>query len=73
MKVKVKQHFGGFRYVDVPDARLSDDIDDNLELVFTYGQNEVQPQDRPSLMAGDIIYFNDDQYLITFVGFKLLR
>lgn len=40
--------------------------------IFHYGQNEAQPQDHPSVSAGDIIHIGEDRWLILAVGFKKL-
>ena len=43
-----------------------------LNLIFKYGQNEIQPQQAYSASVGDIIRFAGDLYLIRPVGFLKL-
>lgn len=42
------------------------------EEAFRYGQNETQPQDHPSVSAGDVIHIGEDRWLILATGFKKL-
>ncbi len=47
---------GILREVDVPDEELTGCIEKDLELVFRYGQNEIQPQNKMcGVSVGDII------------------
>lgn len=44
-----------------------------LDLVFKYGQNDIQPIDGVrSLMVGDLIFFNGQYALIKALGFNVL-
>lgn len=47
-------------------------IDAMLNEVFLRGQNEEDPQDHPSVSAGDVIHIGEDRWLIMAVGFKKL-
>lgn len=38
--------------------------------VFLRGQNEEDPQDHPSVSAGDVIHIGEDRWLVLGVGFK---
>lgn len=68
-----------FRVVELPDHDLApfEDIEDVLNAVFYYGQNDVQPsKDFPSLSIGDVIHYTNDHkaeyYLVVPVGFYKL-
>jgi hypothetical protein len=49
--------------------------DKQLELVFHYGQNEFQPQQKPSVSVGDIIYDADERfrYIVLPFGFMDIK
>lgn len=40
--------------------------------IFKAGQNEVQPQEHPSVSAGDVIHIGEERWLTLGVGFKKL-
>jgi hypothetical protein len=61
---------GEVRPVDVPDEKLTDNVMENLELIFHYGQNDFQPLPFPSVSSGDVIHYNDKTYTVDFVGFS---
>lgn len=71
---------GIIRVVRVPESAIEDAVleseDDKvaiLPLVFEYGQNEVQPKEgRCSLSSGDVIYVDDQPWLVMPVGFRQL-
>ena len=44
----------------------------NLEAIFCNGQNENDPQPKPSVSCGDIIDYNGTYYVVQFVGFKMI-
>lgn len=76
MKVKVELNMfmpGKIRTVNVPKHKLQGTINQQLDQVFYYGQNDFQPQKLPSVSAGDIIQFKGDRYLILTLGFKKLK
>jgi len=60
---------GEERIVTIPDNQLWPNVDNNLELVFEYGQNEVQPQNKCSVSVGDIIHWVDADYMVSAHGF----
>ena len=60
---------GEERIVTIPDNQLWPNVDNNLELVFEYGQNEVQPQNKCSVSVGDIIHWVDADYMVSALGF----
>ena len=76
MKYNVELHAfrdGEIRTVDVPlDREMSVNSDfEMLELIFLYGQNEVQPQRLPSVSIGDVIYLKHDRkFKVDFFGFE---
>jgi hypothetical protein len=75
MKFRVEMlalgNWGDIREVEVPHHTFTD-IETTLEKVFEYGQNEVQPQQRPSVSMGDVIVMDTDKWLIRDFGFRLL-
>lgn len=66
------------RLVEVPKNRFcEEDILENriskeacLEIIFQYGQNDVQPQQHPSVSVGDVIHFGGKTYTVDFMGFS---
>jgi hypothetical protein len=64
---------GEVRPVDVPDEKLTDNVMENLELIFHYGQNDFQPLPFPSVSSGDVIHYNDKTYTVDFVGFSEIK
>ena len=62
---------GTFREVEIPDVEIPNQ-DALLDSVFYYGQNDFQPQQMPSVSAGDVIYLNGKKILIKGAGFKEL-
>jgi len=58
---------GEIRQVNLPDEVQEDRI---LDAVFYYGQNDFQPQNHPSVSAGDVIRWNNENHLVAGVGFK---
>ena len=60
------------RIVEVPNDKITEDTNRNLEMVFEFGQNEFQPQNHPSVSVGDVIQYNDEKYLVKNIGFKKL-
>jgi hypothetical protein len=66
---------GEVRKVNVPDealTRAKEDTDNILEAAFYYGQNDFQPQNHPSVSAGDVIRWKEENYLVAGMGFKKL-
>lgn len=64
---------GEIRRVDVPDEHANqEDIHNVLEGVFYWGQNDFQPQQHPSVSAGDVIRCRGENWLVAGVGFKKL-
>lgn len=47
-------------------------VDAMLNEVFLRGQNEEDPQDHPSVSAGDVIHIGEDRWLVLAVGFHKL-
>jgi hypothetical protein len=62
--------FGEMRQVEVPDSVLNGNLENTLECVFHYGQNDHQNQPYPSVTAGDVVHINNETYMIAGVGFK---
>lgn len=61
---------GEIRQVDIPDEKVSDDVDAMLELAFHYGQNDFQPKNHPSVSVGDVVRYNGERYKVEMIGFK---
>jgi hypothetical protein len=61
---------GEIRQVDIPDEKVSDNVDDMLELAFHYGQNDFQPKNYPSVSVGDVVHYNGERYEVDMIGFK---
>lgn len=71
MKIKVELwafENGKIREVDIPDdgERKECEI---LNLVYHYGQNDIQPQQMPSVSVADVILYNDNRYVVIGMGF----
>lgn len=73
MKIEVEMHAfedGKIRVVDIPaDAAEGADAQDLLDLAFTYGQNDFQPQPICSVSVGDVIRLESKRYRVEPVGF----
>jgi hypothetical protein len=53
----------GVRYVEIEgDLRRNNLLADLLEAIFVAGQNDVCPQDKPSVSVGDIISDGEGRY-----------
>ena len=50
--------------------RDQDALNEILDNVFKYGQNDFQEQDKPSVSVGDIIQLKDRYFMVMGVGFK---
>lgn len=74
MKVEVEMlAFGGgqIRVVDIPEADWPTDHPANqLEAVFLWGQNDVQPQQIPSVSVGDVVRLDGKRYRVESMGFS---
>ncbi len=51
------------------EVTLPDDVDENVDNIFHFGQNEIQPLNKPSVSVGDIIEFKNELYLVNDFGF----
>lgn len=59
------------RPVKVPDSELRKNLAGNLELIFKYGQNDIQPvQNRCSVSVTDVIEYCNKLYVVCSIGFK---
>lgn len=64
---------GVIRKVDVPYREFMPVRPSHqLELVFHYGQNEVQSRPFPSVSVGDVIRLHGRRYVVGPVGFRRL-
>lgn len=64
---------GAVRKVDIEDRLANESVQDVLENVFYWGQNEHQEQDMPSVSVGDVCRVFDDRWLCCSVGWKELK
>jgi hypothetical protein len=70
-------HLERFREVLIPTERMAKiallpedkKLSSILDAVFYYGQNDFQPQEMPSVSAGDVIFWNDQIFKVMGVGF----
>lgn len=72
---QMKFNNGKIRVVEVPTHEFyqCDSIIDQLEMIFKYGQNNYQPQEKPSVSTGDVITIKGkDKYLVAPIGFEKL-
>jgi hypothetical protein len=66
---------GKIREVRVPGEEMlkAGSVDDVLELVFHFGQNDFQPvQGLPSVSVGDVIRYKNKRYEVDCFGFSLV-
>jgi hypothetical protein len=65
---------GQIRSVQVPRNEIGNSsyIED-LNAIWKYGQNEVQPKTKPSVSMGDVIRFRGERYLILACGYRRLK
>jgi hypothetical protein len=74
MRANVVSKYKGnsFRTVEVPEEELNEDttLEDKLDLIYRYGQNEFQPRDYPSVSSGDLIFIDGKFHIIESFGFK---
>jgi hypothetical protein len=63
---------GKIRQVEVPDEEmaLSKDVHARLEQVWYYGQNDIQPQQIPSVSMGDIVRLDGKRWIAVMIGFE---
>jgi hypothetical protein len=45
-------------------------LDEILDNVFKYGQNDFQAKDAPSVSVGDVIQLKDRYFMVMGIGFK---
>lgn len=65
---------GDSRQVIIPEGRWeqAQTTEEKLDLVYYYGQNEIQEAPNPSVSAGDVILLDGDRWLVDLVGFSKL-
>lgn len=57
-------------FKEIPNCHDSNYLEELLELVFHYGQNDFQPQRCPSVSVGDVAVIDDRHFLCAAVGWK---
>ncbi len=61
------------RPIDVPDSELQVmPPEGQLDVIFKYGQNDVQPSKFRSVSVGDVIRLGSERWQIEMVGFRRL-
>lgn len=63
---------GAVREIDVPDAELVGTVEEKLERVFRWGQNDFQPRPCPSLSVGDVVCLDGRDFLVRSFGWREL-
>ena len=63
---------GEIRNVQLPDQDASLPVEELLESVFYWGQNDFQSLPHPSVTAGDVVRIGSDRYLCCGVGWQKL-
>lgn len=61
------------RTIIVPDDRITNDTDTDLDLIFEFGQNDFQPANVPSVSTGDIIIYKNIYFRVEPIGWTILR
>jgi hypothetical protein len=69
---------GEIRIVDVPENRFVIEdyhnkiisLEECLQIIFRYGQNDFQPKKHPSVSVGDVIEFDNKMYRVENIGFS---
>jgi hypothetical protein len=65
---------GKIRYVHVPvDEIKGRNYIEDLNVIWKYGQNEVQPKPMPSVSMGDVIRLRGERYLVRACSYKRLK
>ena len=71
MKVKVKLfRFGNGKTRFVEIDSIDGTKNEVLERVFMNGQNDFQSQNLPSVSMGDVIFINNEKYIVKDFGFE---
>lgn len=63
---------GEIRKVELPDKDSGLPVDQLLESVFYWGQNDFQPQEHPSVSSGDVVRIGSERYLCCTIGWEKL-
>jgi len=72
VELRAFQH-GALRIVDVPDRLLTGNVDQDLEQIYYFGQNDFQNvPGRCSVSKDDVIQYNKLRYLVKGVGFQVI-
>ena len=61
------------RVVDVPDTELNDKVENDLQRIFYYGQNDFQPANVPSVSVGDVVIYHGEFYRVQPIGWMKLE
>jgi len=65
---------GKIREVDIPEKEWQKALPaDRLELVFRYGQNDIQPRQMCSVSVGDVILLDGEMFMVMGGGFKKME
>jgi hypothetical protein len=62
---------GQIRWVYLPEYTGFESLDELLEMIYTMGQNDVQPiQGCPSVSMADVIHLRGKRYIVCATGFR---
>ena len=64
----------GIRKVDIPEGKVGSAVlEEDLQNIFMWGQNEIQEREFPSLSVGHVIRYVGKRFLIKASGFQELE
>ena len=61
---------GTIREVDIPDDKTKGSLEQVLECIFHYGQNDFQPRECYSVSVGDVAEVDGEYYECAFCGWE---
>jgi hypothetical protein len=78
MKIEVEMlafEDGRVREVDIPDTEWAEakDVEQQLGLIFQYGQNDFQPKPMCSVSVGDVVSLDGKKYKVAGIGWVELN
>ena len=76
MKVEVEMLAfgnGDIRIVSLDDSVKNMEVEEQLDQVFMFGQNDAQPLNMPSVSMGDVIRLNGERFKIAMFGFEKIK
>ena len=55
---------------EIREVSIPEGVEESLDNVYHYGQNDVQPLQHPSVSVGDVINMNGRKFVIMAFGFR---